>query len=68
MRNREIVCMFYTCEGGACAQNSNKACHFRKEMQKCQNYQADASAKPARVDTRKKRKERAERNDFRYDT
>lgn len=57
MRDREIVCEYYTYAGGPCSKRKTKV-WFRKTCQKCKQYRALKGGKPARLNLKKKRKER----------
>lgn len=48
MRDREIVCEYYTYAGGPCSKRKTKV-WFRKTCQKCKQYRALKGGKPARL-------------------
>ena len=59
MKTREIVCIHYVNEGTC---DLEKECSFYGHCQTCKTYKKKPGAKPKRVDTRKQRKERFEKN------
>lgn len=64
MRDREIVCEHYICEGNC---GKGKAGTFRKACQHCTLYRPKKGAMPARVDNRRRKLEKYskhERNDY----
>lgn len=64
MKTREIVCVYYTYEGGPCDKRGISA-HFRQECQTCKKYQALKGAKPARTDNRKAKMEKINKKEMR---
>lgn len=63
-KDREIVCQYYTYEGGPCDKRGISA-HFRQECQKCKYYNKVAGGRPARKDNRKSKKEQALKKELR---
>lgn len=64
MKDREICCKYYTCAGGPCEKRGISV-SFRHECQTCRSYDPEVGRKPARADTRRQRKNKAERRDYR---
>lgn len=62
MKDREIVCRFYTYEGGPCDKRGISA-HFRGECQTCAKYDPLKHGRPARPDVRKKKLDKARGKD-----
>lgn len=60
MRDREIVCRYYSCEGGEC-QKRNVDCHFNNEMQHCKLYEAKRHALPRRENNKKQKLDKIRR-------
>lgn len=58
MKDREIACAYYRAEG-VC--DLGKDGTFRKHCQTCKTYSAKKHGRPARVDNRRKKRERIER-------
>ena len=59
----EIVCKYYSFEGGPCKKRGIAA-HFRKECQICSKYCKLSGGQPARKDNRKAKKKRIERKEM----
>lgn len=66
MKTREIVCKYYTYEGGPCDKRGISA-HFRKECQTCRKYDKLAGAKPARTDNRRSKLDKISKKESRWD-
>lgn len=64
MKDREICCKYYTCAASPCDKRGIPV-SFRHECQTCRYYEPEVGRKPARTDTRKKRKQKAERKEYR---
>lgn len=64
MKTREIVCQYYTYEGGPCKKRGIDA-HFRKECQTCKYWNPLKGAKPARTDNRRSKKEKINKREMR---
>lgn len=62
MKNREIACIYYLCEGEC--QKGRKGT-FRKACQHCDLYSPISGGEPARKDLRRKKREDARRKDMR---
>lgn len=63
-KDREIVCTYYTYEGGPCDKRGISA-HFRGECQTCRHYSKLTGAKPARTDNRKQKMNKIQRKEMR---
>lgn len=66
MKDREIICKFYTYAGGPCDKRGISV-HFREECQHCKYYCPVKGTRPARTDNRRKKMEKInkrERNDY----
>lgn len=63
MRDREIICKYYTYEGGSCDKR-NISVHFKDECQTCKTYSPLRHGRPARVDRRRAKEERVNRKEF----
>lgn len=59
MKDREIACKSYICEGN-CAKGKEGT--FRKACQTCQKYDPKRGSAPARKDLRKEKKEKFEKD------
>ena len=57
MRDREIICKYYTCAGGLCNKRGISV-YFNNECQKCKYYIKKAGAVPRRTDNRRKKLEK----------
>lgn len=57
MKDREIQCIHYVCEGNC---DLGKEGTFRHKCQTCKQYKKLPGGKPARIDTRRQRKNRLE--------
>lgn len=55
MKDREIMCQFYICEG-QCSKGREGT--FRKACQHCTKYRPKRGTRPARVDNRRKKMEK----------
>lgn len=62
MKDREIICQYYTYAGGPC-QKRGIRCHFRKECQTCSRYNPRSGGRPARTDRRRQKEERRMRKE-----
>lgn len=63
MRDREIACESYICEG-SCIKRPNKKITFRKTCQTCKDYRPIKHGHPARPNIRKEKLEKMQK-DFR---
>lgn len=54
MRDREIICKYYTCAGGLCNKRGISV-YFNNECQKCKYYIKKPGAAPRRTDNRRKK-------------
>ena len=54
MRDREIICKYYTCAGGLCSKRGISV-YFNNECQKCKYYIKKPGAAPRRTDNRRKK-------------
>ena len=52
MKDREIACIHYQCEGSC---KLGKDATFRGHCQTCKNYSPQRGGKPARIDKRKRK-------------
>lgn len=55
MKDREIMCQYYICEGQCC---KGYAGTFRKSCQHCKHYRAKRGTMPARTDNRRRKLEK----------
>ena len=62
MKDREIVCMYYTYAGGPCDKRGISV-HFKKECQTCKKYSPIKGSKPARTDNRRQKMDRIMRKE-----
>ena len=53
-KDREIVCKYYSFEGGPCKKR-DIAAHFRRECQTCKYWNPRKNGKPSRIDLRRKK-------------
>lgn len=60
MKNREIACVNYICEGSC---KLNKDATFYRHCQTCSSYSATPGGKPARTDTRRQKMDRIARKE-----
>ena len=61
-KDRERICQYYTYAGGPCDKRGISV-HFKEECQTCKYYNPLKNARPARVDNRKKIKEKIDRRE-----
>ena len=64
MRDREIICKYYTCAGGSCNKRGISV-YFNNECQKCKYYIKKAGAAPRRTDNRRKKLEKINKRESR---
>lgn len=60
MKDRELVCEFYICEGQC---KKGKAGTFRDACQHCDGYRPVRGSRPARIDNRKKKMDKIMRKE-----
>jgi hypothetical protein len=60
-KDREIACRFYQYEG-YCSKGRDST--FRKTCQTCNLYSPKKGGKPARIDNRRKKKEKIEKKEW----
>ena len=63
MKDREIVCESYVCEG-TCSKGREGT--FRKSCQTCNKYRPIKGGKLARVDNRRKKLDKIDKKEMRY--
>ena len=61
MRDREIACVHYVCEGKC---DLGKKAEFRGHCQICKNYLAKKGGRPARIDKRKQKQDKINQKEF----
>ena len=67
MKDREIICKYYTCAGGLCSKRGISV-YFKDECQKCKYYIKKAGAAPRRTDNRKQKMNKIQKREMRnYD-
>ena len=54
MKDREIICKYYTYAGGPCDKRGISV-HFCKECQTCKKYEPIKGGRPARPDLRREK-------------
>lgn len=62
-KDREIVCEYYQCEG-VCKKNHEGT--FHKGCQKCKDYHPIKGRKPARLNLKRQKIEKARAKDIKY--
>lgn len=63
-KTRELVCKFYTYEGGPCDKRGISA-HFNDECQTCDKYCPRKGGKPRRTDNRRQKKDKIQKRELR---
>lgn len=64
MKDREVVCKYYTYAGGPCDKRGVSV-HFCDECQTCRKYEPIKGGKPRRTDNRARKQERINKREMR---
>lgn len=64
MRDREIICKYYTYAGGLCNKRGISV-YFKDECQKCKYYIKKPGSRPRRTDNRAQKLEKINKREMR---